>query len=92
MSISDNAILFKIVPSRRKRSQLQDKDLSFYIQRADWELFDEKVKRLFNVHLKNKLTSLPADHAAALMFSRTSARESLVSGDIVAEQFHDGTK
>jgi len=66
-AISDhNAILMKI-STCRDRHHLQEKDLSFNVKRADWELFDEEVRRRFDPRLKSKLTLQPATPAVALM-------------------------
>jgi len=66
-AISDhNAILLKISSSRDEH-QLQEKDLSFNIKKANWELFDEEVRRRFDPRLKNRLALLPAGFAITLM-------------------------
>jgi len=68
MSISDhNAILFKMVPSRREKSQLWNDGLFFNIRKANWELFDQEVGEVFSSSLKNRLAYLKAEQAVTLM-------------------------
>jgi len=67
LTISDhNAISFKILSNKLKRTQPRHRDLSFNLRRANWDLFNEELKKSFDASFKLRLATLAPQWAINL--------------------------
>jgi len=71
MTISDhNAIILKLAPSRTSETRPHPGALCFRTRNANWEKFDEEVRRVADFSFKERLAFLPPQRATELLTKR----------------------
>jgi len=67
LTISDhNAVIFRIVSGGPNRTQLRRSDLCFNLRRANWDLFEQELRKSFDVPIKVKLATAASRQAVTL--------------------------